>query len=50
MRIPAGKNVSGNPAVITHDVTSNQKLTAKAGIDYYRELCKKYLATMKELN
>jgi phenylacetic acid degradation protein len=47
MHIPAGKNVSGNPAVITHDVTDKQKLTAKAGIDYYRGLCKKYLTTMK---
>ncbi len=43
MHIPAGKNVSGNPAIITHDVTNKQKLTAKAGIDYYRDLCKKYL-------
>ncbi|OGP88294.1 MAG: hypothetical protein A2031_00530 [Deltaproteobacteria bacterium RBG_19FT_COMBO_43_11] len=49
MHIPAGKNVSGNPAVVTHDITDKQKLTAKAGIDYYRGLCKKYLATMKEI-
>ena len=49
MRIPAGKNASGNPAVITHNVTDRQKLTAKAGIDYYRDLCNKYLATMKEI-
>jgi phenylacetic acid degradation protein len=47
MHIPIGKNVSGNPAVVTHDVTDNQKIMAKAGIDYYRELCKKYIATMK---
>ena len=47
-RIPAGKNVAGNPAAITHDVTENQKLTAKAGIEYYRELCRKYLSTMSE--
>jgi phenylacetic acid degradation protein len=47
MHIPTGKNVSGNPAVVTHDVTDNQKIMAKAGIDYYRELCKKYIATMK---
>ena len=47
MHIPPGKNVSGNPAVVTHDVTDNQKIMAKAGIDYYRELCKKYIATMK---
>jgi carbonic anhydrase/acetyltransferase-like protein (isoleucine patch superfamily) len=49
MHIPTGKNVSGNPAVITHDVTDNQKIMAKAGIDYYRELCKKYLTTMKKV-
>ncbi len=47
MHIPAGKNVSGNPAEVTHDVTENQKIMAKAGIDYYRGLCKKYLTTMK---
>jgi phenylacetic acid degradation protein len=47
MHIPAGKIVAGNPAKITHDVTDDQKMMAKAGIDYYRELCKKYLATMK---
>jgi phenylacetic acid degradation protein len=49
MHVPAGKNISGNPAVITHDVTDKQKLTAKEGIDYYRELCKKYLATMRDI-
>ena len=47
MHIPAGKIVAGNPARITRDVTNNQKMMAKAGIDYYRELCKKYIATMK---
>jgi phenylacetic acid degradation protein len=47
MQIPAGKIVSGNPAQITHDVTDNQKIMAKAGIDVYRDLCKKYIATMK---
>jgi len=49
IRIPAGKVVTGNPAKITHDVSDNQKLMAKAGIDYYRELCKKYLTTMKKV-
>ena len=49
IHFPAGKNISGNPAVVTHDVTDKQKLTAKAGINYYRDLCKKYLATMKEI-
>ena len=49
MHIPAGKIVSGNPAEITHDVSDNQKLMAKAGIDYYRELCKKYITTMKKI-
>ena len=48
-RIPAGKNASGNPAMITHDVTQNQKQMAKAGVDYYCDLCKKYLATLKEI-
>ena len=47
MQIPAGKIVAGNPAKITHDVTDNQKMMAKAGIDYYCDLCKKYIATMK---
>ena len=49
MKIPAGKIVAGNPAKITHDVTDDQKIMAKAGIDYYRDLCKKYIATMKVL-
>lgn len=49
MQIPAGKIVAGNPAKITHDVTDNQKLIAKAGIDYYRELCRKYITTMKPI-
>jgi phenylacetic acid degradation protein len=47
MLIPAGKIVAGNPAKITHDVTEDQKIMAKAGIDYYCELCRKYIATMK---
>ena len=49
MLIPAGKIVAGNPAKITHDVTDDQKTMAKAGIDYYRELCRKYIATMKQI-
>ena len=49
MHIPAGKIVAGNPAKITHDVTEDQKLMAKAGIDFYRELCRKYIATMKPI-
>jgi phenylacetic acid degradation protein len=47
MQIPAGKIIAGNPAKITHDVSDNQKMMAKAGVDYYRDLCKKYIATMK---
>jgi len=47
MQIPSGKIVAGNPAKITHDVTDDQKLMAKAGIDYYRELCRKYISTLK---
>jgi phenylacetic acid degradation protein len=47
MKIPRGKIVAGNPAKITHDVSENQKILAKAGVDYYRDLCKKYIATMK---
>lgn len=49
MQIPAGKIISGNPAQITHDVTANQKMMAKAGVDYYRDLCKKYISTMKAI-
>lgn len=47
MQIPAGKLASGNPAVIIRDVSDKQKATAKYGIDVYRDLCRKYLATMK---
>jgi carbonic anhydrase/acetyltransferase-like protein (isoleucine patch superfamily) len=47
MHISAGKVVAGNPAKITHDVTDDQKLMAKSGIDYYRKLCRKYITTMK---
>lgn len=50
MQIPAGKIVAGNPAKITHDVTDDQKLLAKAGIDYYRELCRKYIVTSKQVS
>ena len=47
MRIQAGKIVAGNQAKITHDVTDAQKELAKEGINYYRELTRKYIATMK---
>ena len=47
MQIPAGKIVSGNPAQIIRDVTKNQKMVAKAGIDTYRGLCKKNITTLK---
>ncbi len=47
MRIPAGKIVAGNPARISHDATEDQKMTAKAGVDFYRDLCRKYISTMK---
>jgi carbonic anhydrase/acetyltransferase-like protein (isoleucine patch superfamily) len=47
MQIPAGKIAAGNPAEVIRDVSDKQKLTAKEGVDIYRELCKKYLATMK---
>ena len=47
MQIPAGKVVAGNPAKITRDVSDDQKLMAEEGINYYRELCRKYIATMK---
>jgi carbonic anhydrase/acetyltransferase-like protein (isoleucine patch superfamily) len=49
MKIPAGKIVAGNPAKITHDITDGQKLIAREGIQYYRELCRKYLTTMKPI-
>jgi phenylacetic acid degradation protein len=48
MHIPTGKIVAGNPAVITHNVTDKQKNMAKDGINVYRELCRKYIATMKK--
>lgn len=47
MQIPAGKVVAGNPAKITHDVSDEQKKMAKEGIDCYRELCKKYITTLR---
>ncbi len=50
MHIPAGKIVAGNPAKITHDVTEAQKKLAKDGIDVYRELCRKYIATAKKID
>jgi Carbonic anhydrases/acetyltransferases, isoleucine patch superfamily len=50
MHIPAGKIVAGNPAKITHDATEDQKKVAKEGIDFYRELCRKYIATMKKVD
>jgi phenylacetic acid degradation protein len=50
MHIPAGKIVAGNPAIITHDATEDQKRVAKEGINYYRGLCKKYIATMKRID
>ncbi len=49
MHIPAGKVVAGNPAKVTHDVTNDQKLMAKEGINYYCELCRKYIATIKKV-
>lgn len=50
MQIPAGKIVSGNPAKITHDVTDDQKAMAKVGIDYYCDLCRKYITSMKQIS
>jgi phenylacetic acid degradation protein len=47
MHIPAGTIVAGNPAKITHSVSEDQKIIAKEGVNYYRGLCKQYLATMK---
>ena len=47
MHIPTGKIVSGNPAKVTHDVTDKQKIIAKEGIDAYRDICRKYIVTMK---
>lgn len=49
MHIPAGKIVAGNPAKIIRDVTEKDKATAKDGIEAYRYLCLKYLATMKNV-
>lgn len=49
MQIPAGKIVSGNPATITHDVTDAQRRMAKEGIEHYRNLCRKYITTMKSM-
>ena len=48
MHIPAGKIVAGNPAEIIRDVTEKQKIMAKEGIDAYRMICRKYIATMKK--
>ena len=48
MHVPTGTIVAGNPAKITRDLTDKDKETAKAGIEAYRYLCRKYLTTMKE--
>lgn len=48
MHIPTGKIVSGHPAKMTRDVTDDQKLLAREGINYYRDLCRKYIATLKQ--
>ena len=50
MHIPAGKIVAGNPAEVTHNVTAKQKIVAKDGIDVYRDLCRKYIATLKKVD
>ena len=49
MRIPAEKVVAGNPAQIKHNVSDDFKAMAKAGIDTYRELCRKYIQSMKSI-
>ena len=49
MQIPAGKIVSGNPAQVLRDVSERQKQAAKGGIIVYRDLCRKYIATMKKI-
>jgi phenylacetic acid degradation protein len=49
MQIPAGKVVAGNPAKITRDLTDKDKESARDGIEAYRYLCRKYLATMKSV-
>lgn len=49
MLIPAGKLVSGNPAEIVRDISEKQKLAACDGVNAYRELCKRYIATMKKI-
>lgn len=49
MHIPAGKIVAGHPAKMTRDVTDDQKILAAEGIRYYRELCRKYITTMKPI-
>jgi len=48
-QIPAGKIVSGNPAEIICDLSDKQKLQVRDGVIIYRELCKKYIATMKKI-
>ena len=49
MQIPAGKIVSGNPAKIMRDLSDRKKLEVEDGVGVYRELCKKYIATMKRI-
>ncbi len=50
MHIPAGKLVSGNPAEIIRNLSERQKAAMHDGINIYRELCTKYLATMKKID
>ncbi|MEN6433103.1 MAG: hypothetical protein ABFD06_09570 [Smithella sp.] len=46
-RVIIEEDVTIAHGTILHDVTDEQKMMAKAGIDYYCDICKKYIATMK---
>ncbi|HON60156.1 MAG TPA: gamma carbonic anhydrase family protein [Smithella sp.] len=47
--VPAAKLAAGNPAVITREISEGEKQMAREGVEYYRDLCRKYLATLKKV-
>ena len=50
MHVPAGKVVGGIPAKVVRDVTEKDKAAARDGIEAYRDLCRRYIASMKSIS
>ena len=49
MHIPSGKLVAGNPAKIIRDVTSDQALSVREGVQFYAELAGRYKHAMHRI-